>query len=509
MKAGSLALAGLALESGIAIEEPMRESPNLILVIADQLGLNNCGYATYWNGENYRNAQHAHTPNLNKFASEGVNFKNCVSSMPVCSAFRATLMTGKYTTSHGMVINELQLNPYQDCLGHVLTRAGYNTAYIGKWHVYANELGDHYNPENSFIPRGPHRLGFNGFWAAYNFHHDYYGTNSYYHTESTEKRYFGAGVYEVDGQTDMAMDWLRCRAQKSSSPFAMVLSWGAPHDPWSDANTPAAFRNNYSASQFSSPPNYIATNDPYADSWASLSSTDRANLNSWRKNYYAMTENVDWNFGRLMNYLDESGLAEDTIVIFSSDHGEMFGAQGRRAKNIFYEEAARIPMLVRWPAKMPAGQISDACISTVDFPATICGLAGLEKPERWEGTDLSKHALGEGREEPEQAYMQGTGATAAWDNGHEWRAVRSKQYTFARYRIAVSGAAQELLFDNINDPYQMTNLVGDAAYAGVYAEMSAKLEEKLASYSDTFEACTYYRDNWTDGNRCIIRGARG
>ena len=159
--------------------------PNLLIVMADQLGLNHCGYADYWNGRDYLGAGNAITPNLDAFARQSANFRNAVANTPVCSAFRASLMTGKYTTSHGMVINELRLNPYQECLGHVLTRGGYETAYIGKWHLYANRLGDHYNPDNSFVPRGVHRLGFNGFWAAFNFHHDYY--NTYYHTESKEK----------------------------------------------------------------------------------------------------------------------------------------------------------------------------------------------------------------------------------------------------------------------------------------------------------------------------------
>jgi hypothetical protein len=108
--------------------------------------------------------------------------------------------------------------------------------------MYANQLGNHDDPNNSFVPRGVHRLGFNGFWAAYNFHHNYY--NSYYHTETAEKTYFPAEVYEPDGQTDMAIDWLRCRAQQSSRPFAMVLSWGTPHAPWTANNVPAQYDDN-------------------------------------------------------------------------------------------------------------------------------------------------------------------------------------------------------------------------------------------------------------------------
>lgn len=479
--------------------------PNLLVILADQLGLNHCGYANYWNGSHYTG--HAITPNLDQFALQGANFRNTVSNTPVCSAFRASLMTGKYTTSHAMVINELRLNPYQDCLGHSLTRAGYNTAYIGKWHLYANVLGDHLNPNNSFVPRGVHRLGFNGFWAAYNFHHDYYDT--YYHTESKEKTYYGPGVYEPNGQTDLAIEWLKCRAGKSSHPFAMVVSWGTPHDPWNDGNVPAEYRAIFAETGFPNPPNYKPTHDPYADGWACLSASERASLESWRRNYYAMTTNLDWNFGRILQYLTGSGLADNTIVVFSSDHGEMFGAQGRRAKNIFYEEAARIPFLVRWPGHIPAGLISDACLSAVDFTPTFLGLLGLPVPSRMEGMNLSHLALNQSGPQPDAAFMQGSGATANWETGHEWRAVRNKQYLYAKYRIERIDVDQELLFDHTNDPYQMTNLVSSPTHQTTLQELRNKLADKMQSVSDTFEASAYYRDNWTNGNRVILRGARG
>lgn len=505
MKTSCVGATGLALGGNVpAFGNSGQGKPNLIFVIADQLGTNHCGYADYWNGGSYAGAEHASTPHLDQFSTEGINFKNCVANMPVCSAFRATLMTGKHTTTNGMVINELRMNPYQECLGHVLTRGGYNTAYIGKWHIYANELGNHTNPANSFVPRGVHRLGFNGFWAAYNFHHNYY--DSYYHTESEEKTYFPEGVYEPDGQTDLAIDWLRCRAQKSSNPFSMVLSWGTPHAPWDADNVPAEYYDIFKNMTLPNPPNYKPANDdPYADSWASLTESARAKLESWRRVYYAMTANLDWNYGRLMQYLSDSGLADNTIVVFTSDHGEMFGSQGRANKNTFYEEASRIPFLMRWPGHIPTEQVSDACISAVDFMPTLLGLMGLDIPSRAEGMDLSHLAKGQSGPEPELAFLQNTGACAAWQDGYEWRAVRDKQYTYAKYRVD----GKELLFDNTSDPYQMTNLADNSAYQGKLNELRSKMQAEMASLNDTFAASTYCRDNWTDGNRNILRGARG
>ena len=467
-----------------------REKPNLLFVFADQLGYSRCGYA----GD-----ARARTPTIDAFSRQGVNFSNAVASMPVCAAFRASLLTGKYTTSTGMVINELRMNPGHECFGHVLTRSGYDTAYVGKWHLYADELGNHLDARNSYTPPGPHRLGFDGYWASYGFHHDYYG--AYYHTDSPAKLSYGPDVYEPDAQTDMLVRFLR-QGWDRERPFAAFLSYGTPHDPWVDSNVPEAYRRLFGGTDFPHPPNYRDANDPYADSWGRLASEQRAELPAWRRNYYAMVANLDWNIGRLLATLTELGLAENTIVVFTSDHGEMFGAQGRRAKNTFYDEAARIPFLVRWPAQIAAGHQCDACVSNVDMMPTLLGLMGLEVPAGAEGTDCSRLALGRAGPGPEAALLQNTGACAAWQDGHEWRALRTRQYTYARYRV--DGA--ELLFDNLADPYQLRNLAGDPGSRSVLAELRGELGVRMAGLNDSFEACTWYRDHWTEG-RCIVKSA--
>ena len=207
-------VAALAATPSAPRGQPTR--PNIICVVVDQLRYQACGYA----GEGK-----ARTPNLNKLAAAGVSFRQAVSSTPVCSAFRASLFTGKYTSSTGMVINELRMNTHHTFLAQCLTRAGYQTGYIGKWHLFANQLGNHSDPKNSFVPRGLDRLGFDGDWAAYNFHDNYY--NTYYHTESPEKIFYGPGVYEPDAQTTMAINYLKA-AGKRTQPFFLCLSITAP-----------------------------------------------------------------------------------------------------------------------------------------------------------------------------------------------------------------------------------------------------------------------------------------
>jgi arylsulfatase A-like enzyme len=499
LKAVSIGTAGLAIpgcpsaSEQLSVPAQKHKRRNLIYVFADQLGYVHCGYA---------GSKKARTPNIDRLASQGVNFRNAVSNMPVCAAHRASLFTGKYPTTTGMVINELRMNTNHECFGHMLTRNGYETGYIGKWHLYANQLGHHHEVKNSFVPPGPDRLGFNGYWAAYNFHHNYY--NAYYHINSPNKISYGHGVYEPDAQTDLAINFLQ-KAAKSTKPFATFLSYGTPHDPWSDDNVPKNYRDMFKDVRFPNPPNYKDTNDTYADAWGRLSPEQREKLEHWRQNYYAMAANLDWNIGRLLDAVDKAGISNNTIIVFTSDHGEMFGAHGRRAKNIFYEEAARVPFLVSWPKHIPAETVSDACLGTVDIMPTILSLMDLPIPKDVEGADLSRRALGMKGPEPRAAFLQNTGACAAWQNGHEWRALRDKRYTYAQYRLDKS----ELLFDNVADLYQMTNLAHKPKHKSTVARFRRMLADKMNSLNDNFEQCTWYRDNWTDGNRVILRGAKG
>ena len=469
--------------------------PNIVYVLADQLRRQSCGYA----GD-----ERARTPNIDQLAAESVSFENAVVSMPVCSAYRASLFTGKYATSTGMVINEIRLNPdhHPHCLAHCLGAAGYELGYIGKWHLWANQLGNHEDPKNSFTPRGPDRLGFDGTWAAYNFHHNYYGEAAYYHEESEQKIHFPEGTYEPDGQTDMAIDFIKAHAG-GDKPFALVLSIGTPHDPWVRDNVPESYYAMFQDVPFEVPPNWRQEVDaPYGDSWSNGHKSPEL-LDEWMRVYYAMTANLDWNVGRLQEAIHEAGIEGNTIFVFTSDHGECFGAHGRMKKNIFYEEAARVPMLVKWPDAIPAGHQSDACLSNVDIMPTLLGLVDANIPSEVEGMDLSHCAKGEDGPEPAFAFLQNTGACAAWEDGHEWRAVRTRQYTYAVYKVD----GKELLFDNAADPYQLTNLADDPAYDALRSDLRTKMEAKMTELNDGFEVSSFYKTHWVSEDRRILRTA--
>ena len=470
--------------------------PNLIYVLADQLRYQSLGYA----GD-----PKARTPHLDAMASQGVSFTNAVSNTPLCAPHRASLFTGKYTSSTGMVINELRMNPNHKCFGHVLTENGYETGYIGKWHLWSNRAGHHQEAESSYIPPDMHkyRLGFDGFWAAYNFNHHYYKA---FYFKDEPKRIWVNG-YEPDVQTDMAISFIREKAQ-SSKPFALFLSFGPPHPPWTKENVPESEYAKFENTEFPLPRTWSDIPDPYMDRF-----TDpvrwleyyKPNIPEFQRIYYAMIANLDWNIGRLFEAVEKTGIAENTLIVFSSDHGEMFGAHGRIQKNTFYEESIRVPFLMRWPGIIPSGHKSDVCLGTPDIMPTILGLMGLPIPEEVEGKDLSHLALGKHGPEPDAALLQGMGHTYLWKDGFEWRGLRDKQYTYAVYRRDGS----EFLFDNLNDPFQMKNLISNNKYKNIAETFRLKLKKKMEELNDTFEKCTWYKDHWTDGNRNILKGAKG
>lgn len=177
-------------------------------------------------------------------------------------------------------------------------------------------------------------------------------------------------------------------------------------------------------------------------------------------------------------------------------------------KNIFYDEAARIPFLISWPGTIGPNRVSDACLNTVDIMPTLLSLAGTQIPDTVEGTDMSHIVLDRDGPQPEFAFLMNTGACAAWSNGHEWRALRNKQYTYAIFRGCMEKQLpeKELLFDNISDPGQIKNLATEQEHNELLCDLRNKLKQKMESINDTFPESTWYRDNWIQ-DRIIKRTA--
>ena len=200
--------------------------------------------------------------------------------------------------------------------------------------------------------------------------------------------------------------------------------------------------------------------------------------------YYAHITALDENLGRLMTALDELGIADDTILVYTSDHGDMLGSHGHVRKERPWDESARIPFMIRWPRGIPAGVTRDTLLSLVDFMPSMLSLCDLPIPAGVEGIDLSEAMLGRTIDEPQSVFL---GVPLHGSEGfhfgiREWRGVRTHRHTYARHYDETGW----LLYDNDNDPYQMNNLINDADSQGLRAELETELQEWLTRVNDPF-----------------------
>ena len=457
------------------------KQPNLIYVFADQLSLNRLGFG----GD--RNAK---TPFLDAFSKECLSLTNACSGHPLGGPYRASLFTGQYSTSTGMVINALRMHPGHRFFAQILHENGWRTGFIGKWNLYSAKLGKGHTVKNSYIPEGPYRFGFSDYFAAYDYHHTYFAPGAFYHLNSEEKRF--AHGFEPDHQTDLAIAEVRKNAE-TETPFALFLSYGTPHGPWTRENVRAEDYELFSDVSFPLPDNYLAKNDPHADVWARLNKKERAALPERMRCYYAMTANLDRNLSRLYGAVEAAGIAQNTLFVFTSDHGELFGAHGRGGKNIFYDEAVRVPFLMKFGDRLPSGE-NKTPFGTVDVMPTVLSLLGVADHGEAQGADYSE-ALTKGKEADAACLLMGTGPNAVWGNGREWRAVRTARYTYAAY----ASGREEFLFDNMEDPLQIKNLAAEEAQKETLDALKARMAEKMTEIGDQFSPNSFYKKNWVKG----------
>ncbi len=248
----------------------------------------------------------------------------------------------------------------------MLSRAGYDTAYIGKWHLGGV-------PRDRFIPP-EERLGFD-YWRACNCNHDYY--HAWY--DDNDGNRFCIDGYEPAAQTELALDYLRTRAE-DGAPWAMVLSYGTPHDPYE--LVPQAYKQRYLERNLDFRGNIGL---PAVLNQERHIQADE--LRDWYAGYYAHISALDDQFGRLTAYLEEHGLMENTVVLYTSDHGDMLGSQGLTNKQLPYEESAHIPMILRYDGHVQPGRRRQL-MSLVDLAPTLAGLVGLSFRGEVDGLDL-------------------------------------------------------------------------------------------------------------------------
>ncbi|HEY3836515.1 MAG TPA: sulfatase [Bryobacteraceae bacterium] len=398
----------------------------------------------------------AHTPNLERFAREGMTFHNCISNYPVCSPYRAMLLTGRWPYQTGIIDNALQLRPDEVSIGETFRRAGYRTGYIGKWHLSPGDEG------GAFIPAGPARQGFEDWhvWSNTNQHFD----KSFTFDPDTGRKIQPKG-YNCTLMTDEGVSFIE---RHQHEPWMLMISWNPPHPNFLDA--PPDEKERYQPSALKFRPNAEKINPKLREQF---------------QGYYGHISAVDAEFGRLLRKLDETGQAANTIVIYTSDHGDMMGSHGYGGKRLPWEESCRVPFLVRYPQVVAPATKTSGIFSTVDIYPTMCGIAGLKAPSHCVGRDLSAAMRGETLKFPESTFLmhiQKDNATGGENNPAPlFRGVRTDRHTYA-----VAGDGRWLFYDNQEDPYQQHNRIDDASAAKFTRELDGLLLDYLKSAHDPF-----------------------
>ncbi|MDA1235426.1 MAG: sulfatase [Acidobacteria bacterium] len=430
--------------------------PNVLYVFSDQ------HRACSMPGQAYNDAE---SPVLQALAAESVSFSNCISNYPVCSPYRGVLMTGRWPQETGIIDNAFPLKEDETTIGEVFERGGYRTGYVGKWHLDARGTEG-----QALKPAGVARHGFSDWMAWYN-------TNPHFDRSYTFDRVTGDKLtpagYNASRMADDAVGFIE---RNRDAPWMLMVSWNPPHPPFRDA--PPELVKKYDARSLQLRPN---TGEQVERVVAGPATPVRENL----AGYNAHIEAIDAEMGRLLKTLEETGQTDNTIVIYTSDHGEMMGAHGRMGKRLPHEESCNVPLLVRDPRNGGGGTQSDVLLSTIDIYPTLYGLAGMPVPEHCRGRDLSGAIRGETVESPETALLMHVAKDhASGRRNHPapiFRGVRTKRYTYA-----VGEIGRWCLYDNQEDPYQQHNLADDAARASLMSELDGEVIRYLQEAGDRY-----------------------
>ncbi|MFC1606733.1 sulfatase [Candidatus Latescibacterota bacterium] len=453
MSAGvaSCALATDRVESSLRERKAVSRRPNLVYILTDQWRAQATGYADDPN---------AHTPHLDALAGESVNFTNAVSCCPICSPYRACLMTGRYPLTTGVFVNDVYLDNDAVSIAQAYNGAGYDTGYIGKWHLDAHG-------RSSFIPR-ERRQGFE-FWKALECSHAY-NDSYYFGDENVKLKWEG---YDAFAQTVEAQNYIK--AHTDGAPFSIFLSLGPPHDPYQTA--PERYRKRYDSESIVLRPNV-------PEEHRGKARTDLAG-------YYAHIAALDDCVGELIRTLEECGIADDTILVFTSDHGDMLGSQGYYRKQKPWDESIKVPFLLRYPALLGSeGKVIDMPINSPDIMPTLLGLSGVDVPSTVEGFDLSGEILGE-----KELWDYAALLMVPW-TFHKYRLAEFRGIRTARYTYVARQEGPWVMFDNETDPFQLDNLCRKPEHGKLLELLDDILQRRLKETNDEFLPGIEYIRKW-------------
>ncbi|MHC4445114.1 MAG: sulfatase family protein [Planctomycetota bacterium] len=491
-----LAMAGVLLGAGLARGSADHgrgrpaQRPNIVFIFTDD----HASHAISAYGSKINR-----TPNLDRLANEGMLFRNCFCTNSICAPSRAVILTGKHSHLNGVVDNGVRFDGSQQTFPKLMQQAGYQTAMIGKWHLKSDPTGFDY--WSVLIGQGP-----------------YY--NPPMKTVAGIVRQTG---YTTDIITDLALDWLKNK-RDPSQPFMLMYQHKAPHREWQpgpkhltmydDVTIPepatlfddyqgrgtAAEKQEMTISEhmndrdlkFNPPRNltpeqmklWKAAYEPKNKVFrkAKLTGDDlvRWKYQRYIKDYLRCIASVDDSVGRLLDYLDETGLADNTVVIYSSDQGFYLGDHGWFDKRFMYEESLRMPLMVRWPGVTKAGSVDEHLVQNLDFAETFLDLAGVKVPADMQGVSVVPLLLGRRPKDWRKSIYYHYWEYPAVHSVNRHYGVRTDRYKLMYYYELKEWE----LFDLKKDPNEMKSVYDDPAYAGKVKELEAELYRLQKYYKD-------------------------
>jgi arylsulfatase A-like enzyme len=393
------------------------------------------------------------TPNLNRMCRGGVRFDRAFTSQPVCAPARSSIQTGKYPTTTGVIHNGIDLKHDEQTLAHYFSRAGYQTGYIGKWHLG----GSVRNP----VPLEK-RGGYDQYWAASDVL-EFTSSPFAGRLFDAQNKAIEFNKYRADFLTDLAAGFIR---QRKQDPFFLFLSYVEPHHQ-NDQNrfvAPERYADRYRAT-FHIPPDLA----PYPGDWKSQ-----------LPDYYGIIARIDECFGRVLKELEDQKLTHNTVVVFTTDHGCHFRTRNSEYKRSCHDASIRIPLVIRGPGFDP-GRVVTEMASLVDLPPTLLAAAGLPVPASMQGRSLLQLANGAERNWRNEIFVQMREEALQ-------RAIRTERWKYCifdpdsrRSEPHSLNYVERFLYDLNADPHEHVNLVGRAPYRKIADELRNKLIERMVA----------------------------
>ncbi len=436
----------------------MTNRPNIIFFFVDQQRWDTCGC--------YGQTLDV-TPNLDKMASEGVLFKDAFTCQPVCGPARACLQTGRYATEVGCHTNNKLLPMEEETIAKILNRNGYETGYIGKWHLAS--CGKKDGPDDFTIKPIPEerRGGYKNYWLAADvLEFTSHGYDGHMFDADGNAKYFPEGRFRADAQTDWVLDYLDTRSL--DKPFFLFTSYIEPHH----QNDNDCYEGPHGSKEKYA--HYIAPEDliPGQGDW-------EANY----PDYLGCINSLDMNLGRIREKLEEMGIADNTVIIYTSDHGSHFRVREGEYKRNCHDACIKIPMVI-YGADFTGGKVvDDKLVNLIDLPRTIMDIAQipLKEYDFMRGRTL-KDAIDENCNDwIKESFLQISESKCG-------RAIRTDRWTYC-VKAKSSGKwitdasadtyYEEFLYDNDADPHQQTNLVRNEDYADVRAELAELIKQRI------------------------------